>query len=81
MGTVWAELRARSGRELDESGASVSRVSYRITVRAAPQSSPERPVPSGRFRDGSRIFLIRAVTELDMQGLYLVCFADEEVIA
>lgn len=81
LGTIWAELRPRSGGERGINGAPVSRVSYRITVRAAPQGSPQRPAPDARYRDGTRLFNIRAVTEMDPQGLYLVCFADEEVVA
>lgn len=80
LGTVWAELRPRAGRELEQGGASVSRVSYRITVRATPPGSPQRPEPKARYRDGARVFVIRAVTESDAQGLYLTCFADEEAV-
>jgi len=54
---------------------------YRITVRAAPLNSPRRPRPEQRFRDGARLFRILAVGELDARGQYLVCFAQEEVVA
>lgn len=81
LGTVWAELRPRAGREQEQGGAPVSRVSYRITVRATPPGSLQRPEAKARYRDGSRVFVIRAVTELDQQGLYLTCFTDEEAVA
>lgn len=80
-GVLWAEVTARSGRETSAVGAPVSRVGYRIVVRGAPIGHPERPTVEQRFRDGSRIFPIRAVTEQDGSGRYLVCFADEEVVA
>ena len=80
LGTLWAEIDARSGRETDRSGAPVSRASYRITVRGAPWGTIERPRPHQRFRDGTRIFAIEAVTERDEVGRYLVCHAREEVV-
>ncbi|KUJ80747.1 phage tail protein [Ruegeria marisrubri] len=81
VGTLWAEVTARSGSERQVAGVPVSRVSHRIVVRGAPEGSPMRPTPNQRFRDGSRIFAVRAVSERDPAGRYLVCFADEEVAA
>lgn len=81
QGEIWADVRARTGRERADGGAPVSAVSYKITVRAAPLTSPARPKPEQRFREGERVYAIRAVTEQDAGGMYLVCFADEEVIA
>lgn len=79
LGTLWAEVKSRTGREQNLSGVTVSLVSYRITVRAAPVGSEQRPVAGQRFRDGDRIYAIRAVTEKDSDHRYLECFADEEV--
>jgi head-tail adaptor len=79
LGTLWAQVRARTGREAVQGGVAVSRMGCKITVRAAPQGSPERPGPEQRFREGTRVFVIRAVTESDADGRYLICFADEEV--
>ena len=79
LGVIWAELTARAGRETSAAGARVSMAPYRIVVRGAPVSHPERPVPGHRFRDGSRIFHIRSVAERDPNGRYLICIADEEV--
>ncbi|MEM6303820.1 MAG: head-tail adaptor protein [Pseudomonadota bacterium] len=79
LGTLWAEVSVRTGRETAHFGAPVSRVSYKIVVRGAPWGTPERPRPNQRFRDGDRIFTIQAVAERDPEGRYLICFADEEV--
>ncbi len=81
LGTLWAEVSARSGAERFEAGASRSRVAYRITVRAAPHGSSMRPAPEQRFTEGGRVFVIRAVADHDPGGRFLTCFADEEVAA
>lgn len=81
LGEVWAEVRARTGRERAESGVPVSAVAYRIVVRGAPHGTPARPKPEQRFRDGERLFVIQAVADRDPEGRYLICFADEEVVA
>lgn len=80
LGTLWAEITARTGRETAQTGAPVSRVGYRIVVRGAPFGAPERPQPQQRFRDGDRVFAIEAVAERDPEGRYLTCYADEEVV-
>lgn len=81
LGTVWAEVTARSGSERQIAGVPVSRVGYRIVVRGAPEGSSMRPSPDQRFAEGTRRFVIRAVAERDPRGQYLTCFADEEVAA
>lgn len=80
LGAIWAAVRARSGREVDDGARDRSRVSHRILVRAAPEGSAARPRADQRFRDGARVFLIRAVTEADARGRYLLCWADEEAL-
>ena len=79
LGTLWAEVTARSGREMAQGGQPASVVSYRIVVRGAPVGSPARPMAEQRFREGSRVFGILAVTEADGLGKYLTCYAQEEV--
>lgn len=80
LGTLWAQVEGRSGREVGQRpAASVSQTSLRITVRAAPFGSPSRPKPDQRFRDGARILRILAVSERDPNGAFLTCFAQEEV--
>ncbi len=81
LGTHWAHAKPRSGREVAQAGAPISVVPYTITVRAAPFDSPSRPKPHQRFRDGNRIFTIRSVTEDPKSDLYLMCQADEEIVA
>ncbi|WP_101068941.1 head-tail adaptor protein [Roseovarius salinarum] len=79
LGTLWAELRARTGRETEGAVASLSRMRFRIIVRAAPVGAPSRPQPGQRFRDGARVFAVRAVAEHDQGARYLTCFAEEEI--
>ena len=79
LGVLWAQVKAGSGREKAETAATLSRVPYRITVRAAPYGAPSRPVAGQRFREGSRIFEIYAVAEAGVQAAYLTCHAQEEV--
>ena len=81
LGTLWAEIRAGTGRERAAEFLTVSTIPFRITVRAAPEGAPSRPRPEQRFTAGSRIFRILAVTESDPSGRYLVCFAQEEISA
>ena len=81
LGTLWAVLRAGTGREAQAAGLSISTVPYKITVRAAPPGAPSRPVPGQRFVDGIRIFRILAVSEADDDARMLTCLAREEVVA
>ncbi|WP_299776727.1 phage head closure protein [uncultured Roseobacter sp.] len=78
LGTLWAQVTARSGRELAQSGASVSAMSYKIVIRGAPFGDAKRPRPEQRFREGERVFVIKAVAENDANGRYITCFATEE---
>ncbi|WP_147125208.1 head-tail adaptor protein [Shimia ponticola] len=81
LGMMWAQLRAGSGREFGVDFATLSRVPFKITVRAAPYGAASRPKADQRFRDGTRIFSILAVTEADASGHYLICNAVEEEAA
>lgn len=81
LGSLWASVSARTGRERARDGAVLSSVRYRIVVRAAPVGSAMRPRPDQRFREGDRVFVIRAVAEHDPLGMFLTCFAEEEVAA
>ena len=81
QGTLWAEIRPRSGREIAGPGGTTSLSTARITVRGAPPGSPRRPRPDQRFREGARLFHVLAVTEADPSGRYLVCEAREEIVA
>lgn len=79
LGVLWAEITPRTGGERAGEELTLSRVPYRIVVRGAPQGSHRRPAPGQRFREGARVFAIRAIAEADPRGHYLTCFADEEI--
>lgn len=81
LGTLWAEVAPRSGREARGTGLPVSRVLYRVTLRAARPGAPDRPRAGQRFRDGDRLFDILAVAEADRHGRYLACTCSEETLA
>lgn len=81
LGTLWADIKAGSGREMAGQVVAVARVPYRIIVRSALVGSTARPLVDQRFRDGGRIFRILAVAETDPGGRYLTCLTDEEVVA
>ena len=81
LGTLWAEVKPGTGREASGAVNSVSRVAYRVTVHGAPVGAPSRPRAGQRFRDGTRLFAIVAVTEADAQARHLTCFVEEEVSA
>ena len=81
LGRIWAEVRARPGREVRLGASVVARATHQITVRAAPFGAPSRPTPTHRFREGQRHFRILSVTEADLSGRHLVCAAVEEIAA
>ncbi len=81
LGTLWAEIRAGSGRERRAALGPSADVPLRVTLRAAPPDSDSRPRAGQRFREGTRLFRILAVTEADAQGRYLICQAIEEEAA
>ncbi|WP_120500959.1 head-tail adaptor protein [Roseovarius sp. EL26] len=79
IGTLWAEITARSGREAAGAATNLSQSGYRIVVRAAPVGTTARPLAGQRLRDGDRVFAIEAVNERDVHGRFLTCYAQEEV--
>jgi head-tail adaptor len=81
LGTLWAQLRAGTGREVQASHGPSGLVRHKITTRAAPEGSEQRPRPEQRFREGTRLWRITAVAEADAEGRYLVCTAEEEAPA
>lgn len=81
IGTLWADVRPRSARETAVGVRSMSEVTHRIVVRAAPDDSPRRPTPDCRFRSGGRVFAIRGVAPQDGRGQYLTCWAEEGLFA
>jgi head-tail adaptor len=81
LGTLWAEVKAGTGRETEGEFLTLSTVPYRITVRSAPPGAPSRPKPDQRFREGNRVFRILAVADADVRGKYLTCFTREEEVS
>lgn len=79
LGSLWAEVKPRTGRDREREAVGTARVEYRITVRALPVGQSARPAPGQRFRDGVRLFRIVAVADQGDAGRYLTCFAREEV--
>ena len=78
LGTIWAEVTRRTARSRRIGEAAVSSVGYRIVVRGAPVGAPSRPKAGQRLVEGSRIFRIDHVAEVDAAGRYLLCRATEE---
>lgn len=79
LGTLWAQIKPRTGRLANGETGAVSIGAFRITVRGAPFGHSSRPEPGQRFRTGARLFRIEAVTEEEPSGLYLICQCQEEV--
>lgn len=77
VGTLWANVDARTGTQILVGGRITQKVRYRIIVRAAPVGAPSRPRPDQRFREGARVFTIVAVSEYDPDARYLECWAEE----
>ncbi|PRY95367.1 head-tail adaptor [Hasllibacter halocynthiae] len=81
LGTLWGEFRASPGREGAEAGARVSRVKWRVVLRAVPHGHAGRPRPEQRLREGDRVFDVLAVAEHDREGRWLVAHVEEGVAA
>ncbi|MGR3513310.1 MAG: head-tail adaptor protein [Paracoccaceae bacterium] len=78
LGTHWAAVEPASGRLERGEELARSRVAYRVTIRAVPPQSASRPKAGQRFREGARLFEIRAVRDAtDLR--FLECAVDEEV--
>lgn len=78
LGTLWAEVTARTARETAGEGGALALAAYRILVQGAPVGASNRPRPGQRFRDGLRTFHILAVAEADAAARHLVCTCEEE---
>ncbi|MFT6104125.1 MAG: head-tail adaptor [Paracoccaceae bacterium] len=80
LGGVWADVKSGTSRERGVEAITVSRMTKRITVRAAPVGALSRPQPDQRFREGTRVYRILAVSEVGAQVRYLMCLTEEEVL-
>lgn len=77
LGIHWGRLEPGFGRLERGEEAARSRASYRVIIRAVPPTSVSRPKPGHRFRDGARVFDIRAVQD-SRDVRFLTCLVDEE---
>lgn len=81
LGTLWADVAARTSREDFIAGQARPRVKYRILVRGAPPGSPSRPRTEQRLREGQRVFDILTVADQPPDGRYLEIHAEEGVLS
>lgn len=81
VGVHFAALSAQSGREISQGLMPSSRVTHKGMIRYAPPGSPTRPRADQRFREGGRVFAIRAVAEADDLRGYLVCWLEEGALS
>jgi len=80
VGTLWADIRQLSARELELQELPVSSARCRITLRAAPFGAPSRPRAGQRFVEGQRVYRIIAVSEAGSAQKYVVAHAREETV-
>ena len=78
LGTHWGAVDPARGRLERGEGDARSQGAYRVTIRAVPPNSPARPNAGQRFRDGTRVFDIRAVVDAS-DARFLIAYVDEEV--
>ncbi len=77
LGALWSDVQAISGIEIVSGEREEVRITHRVIVRGAPEGALSRPRADQRFRDGRRVYGIKAVAEHDPQGRYLICWAEE----
>lgn len=77
LGIHWAAVEPGRGRLEAGDGYARTKASYRITIRSVPPLSVARPRAGQRFREGERVYLIRAVAEAT-DARHLTCYVDEE---
>jgi head-tail adaptor len=80
LGTLFADVKSGTGRQSGDLVATLSKSAVRVIVRAAVVGAPSRPKAGQRFREGSSVFRIDAVTPFDRGAHYLTCFAVEETV-
>jgi head-tail adaptor len=80
VGSLWADVAPRTGREDFIAAQTRPRMRHRIVVRGAPVGAPSRPRTDQRLREGERIFNILTVTESDPAGRFLEVIAEEGVL-
>lgn len=81
LGTLWGRVSRERVALRSADGVPVTRMRAQITVRAAPDGAPSRPVAGQRLRDAARIYVIEAVHEHPTRRNLLVCHVNEELHA
>lgn len=81
LGDHFVSLSATSGRERDSGGRPSARVTHKCWMRYFDYDDPARPRADQRFREGTRIFAIRAIAEADDLRRYLVCWLEEGALS
>lgn len=81
VATHFADVRSYSGREREVGGRASARVTHKALIRHVAFGAPTRPRPDQRFREGDRIFAIRAVAEADDRRGYLLCWLEEGALS
>ena len=78
---LWVTLEPKAARQAEALGATLSRQSFDILLRAIGGSAADHPRPGMRLRGASRVFVIESVAPADGSGLYLRLDAYEEITA
>lgn len=77
IGRHFAAILPSSGAEAALGSQQAQRVTHRVVVRASGHGHAIRPRADQRFRNGLRLFDIKAVFERDPRGRYLTCLCEE----
>jgi head-tail adaptor len=80
VGTLWADIAPRTGREDFLAAQARARMRHRIVVRGSPVGAPSRPRTDQRLREGERIFNILTVAEAEPSGRFIEIIAEEGVL-
>ena len=81
LGEHFVSLTASAGRERNPGGRPSARVTHTCWLRYYDYDDPARPRPDQRFREGTRIYAIRAIAEADDLRRYLVCWLEEGALS
>ena len=72
---IWAAMRPASGREVIDADGVSARVTHDIHIRWRADVTAAM-----RFRDGARVYLIRAVRDVDDRRRRLACSVEEQAL-
>ncbi|MEQ9518795.1 MAG: phage head closure protein [Parvibaculum sp.] len=72
LATLWADVRARRGDELDRADRPDARLQLQVRIRYRKDVSTAM-----RFREGARVFNIRSLFDEDGRERFLTCYCEE----